>query len=189
MAIRCLFDTGKLFRRSKRETTDDDCSPCHIFSKICGILITFWTITGNIMFYRMTRIKQFSWLPRTFLFRSMSSDLWQEYHGGCEEWSRGYLPLRGTSVYPGYLFNRRICVDHFLFLPLFYLPCDILLLITHLVSSNFSCSKLRFIKSYNLIPISGGQFGIIEPCGAHLNESSELCQERLEDHQRGIQTP
>ena len=32
------------------------------------------------------------------------------------------------------------------------------------------------------------QFGIIDPCGAHLNESSELCQERLEDHQRGIQT-
>lgn len=51
MAIRCLFDTGKLFRRSKRETTDGDCSPCHIFSKICGILITFWTITGSVWVY------------------------------------------------------------------------------------------------------------------------------------------
>ena len=47
MCVRTLFETGKLCTQSKRDDSSTECSPLQTLSKISGVLVAFWTITGT----------------------------------------------------------------------------------------------------------------------------------------------
>ncbi|XP_076100815.1 uncharacterized protein LOC143070017 isoform X1 [Mytilus galloprovincialis] len=55
MCVRTLFETGKLCTQTKRDDSSTECSPLQTLSKISGVLVAFWTITGSVWVFSIVR--------------------------------------------------------------------------------------------------------------------------------------